>query len=291
MKLQLIRFKEGLICPHCQENQVVLFGKRKGIQKYHCKKCGKYFNELTGTPLAYLKKRDKWTQLAKAMQNSLTIRKTAEELEISVSTSFHWRHRLLNGLEKYRQKVQLSGIIEIDEKMFRYSEKGSRNLTHKRRKRGGENHTRGRSKEQVYAVITRDRTNRTRSFLLKHMSGKALENELAGTIRFDSQICTDAWRSYQTMANHLGMKHFQLNMRKGRRIIHGIYHIQNVNAYHSRLKGWIDRFHGVATKYLLNYLVWFEHLDDSRKLSAGIAEQKLFINAFATYPRDYVPAA
>jgi hypothetical protein len=37
--------------------------------------------------------------------------------------------------------------------------------------------------------------------------------------------------------------------------------------------------------------VWFEHLDDSRKLSSGIAEQKLFINAFASYPRDYVSAA
>ena len=29
-----------------------------------------------------------------------------------------------------------------------------------------------------------------------------------------------------------------------------------VNAYHSNLKNWINRFHGVATKYLNNYLVW-----------------------------------
>jgi transposase-like protein len=212
MKLQLIRFKEGLICPHCQGTHVVLFGKRKDIQKYHCKNCGKYFNDLTGTPLAHLKKRDKWPQLAQAMQDSLSIRKTAEKLGISINTSFRWRHRLLNGLEKYRQKVQLSGIVEIDETMFRYSEKGSRALSRKRHKRGGDNHTRGRSKEQVYAVIARDRTNKTRSFLLKHMSGKALVNEIAGTIGFDSQICTDAWRSYQTMANSLGLKHYQLNM-------------------------------------------------------------------------------
>ena len=29
-----------------------------------------------------------------------------------------------------------------------------------------------------------------------------------------------------------------------------------VNTYHSNLKNWINRFHGVATKYLNNYLVW-----------------------------------
>ena len=36
----------------------------------------------------------------------------------------------------------------------------------------------------------------------------------------------------------------------------GIYHIQNVNSYGSRLKGWMRRFNGVATKYLDSYLGW-----------------------------------
>jgi hypothetical protein len=36
----------------------------------------------------------------------------------------------------------------------------------------------------------------------------------------------------------------------------GVYHIQNVNVCDSRLKQWMGRFHGVATKYLENYLGW-----------------------------------
>lgn len=32
--------------------------------------------------------------------------------------------------------------------------------------------------------------------------------------------------------------------------------INNVNAYDSRLKGWMDRFHGVATRHLASYLGW-----------------------------------
>jgi hypothetical protein len=31
------------------------------------------------------------------------------------------------------------------------------------------------------------------------------------------------------------------------------FHINNVNAYHSRLKEWLRPFHGVATKNLPNY--------------------------------------
>jgi hypothetical protein len=36
---------------------------------------------------------------------------------------------------------------------------------------------------------------------------------------------------------------------------------QLVNAYHGRLKGWMARFHGVATKYLPNYLGWRRFLE------------------------------
>ena len=41
------------------------------------------------------------------------------------------------------------------------------------------------------------------------------------------------------------------------------YHMQNVNAYDSRLKTWVRRFHGVATHYLHNYLGWRRLIDRS----------------------------
>lgn len=49
----------------------------------------------------------------------------------------------------------------------------------------------------------------------------------------------------------------------GVRVIEKVFHIQNVNAYHSRLKNWMDHFHDVATKYLDHYLGWFRYLDTS----------------------------
>jgi hypothetical protein len=38
--------------------------------------------------------------------------------------------------------------------------------------------------------------------------------------------------------------------------VRGAIHVQNVNAYHSRLRGWLQPFRGVASRYLGNYLGW-----------------------------------
>jgi len=46
-----------------------------------------------------------------------------------------------------------------------------------------------------------------------------------------------------------------------REYTYGSYHIQNVNAYISRLKRWMCRFNGVATRYLDNYLGWWRMID------------------------------
>lgn len=48
----------------------------------------------------------------------------------------------------------------------------------------------------------------------------------------------------------------------------GIYHVQNVNTYGSRLKRWMVRFHGVFTKHLDSYLGWMRILDSQKGLNA-----------------------
>jgi len=34
----------------------------------------------------------------------------------------------------------------------------------------------------------------------------------------------------------------------------------HINGFHSKLKKWMDRFNGVATKYPANYMYWFKWL-------------------------------
>jgi len=41
-----------------------------------------------------------------------------------------------------------------------------------------------------------------------------------------------------------------------------------VNAYHQRFRQWLRRFHGVASRYLPNYLGWRRALEGGRVTSA-----------------------
>ena len=62
-------------------------------------------------------------------------------------------------------------------------------------------------------------------------------------------------RFLRAMATHQVVRN-----RQGERVV-GAYHIQHVNGYHHRLKEWMERFHGVATHYLKNYLGWRRMLE------------------------------
>jgi hypothetical protein len=54
----------------------------------------------------------------------------------------------------------------------------------------------------------------------------------------------------------LGVSHEALNQSSGERV-RGDLHIQTVNSRHERLKDFLRRHRGVATKYLDSYLRWF----------------------------------
>ena len=60
-------------------------------------------------------------------------------------------------------------------------------------------------------------------------------------------------------------------------MVAGVYHVQNVNAYDSRLKDWIRRFRGVATRYLDSYLGWFRAID--RTCGTGLNTASLLASA------------
>jgi hypothetical protein len=47
-------------------------------------------------------------------------------------------------------------------------------------------------------------------------------------------------------------------------VVDEVIHVQTVNSYHGRFKGWLSRFNGVASKYLPNYLGWRHVLDGGR---------------------------
>ena len=72
-------------------------------------------------------------------------------------------------------------------------------------------------------------------------------------------FCADGHPSYKGFAidHELTLVVLRANLKQY--IKNGIYHIQNVNSLHNRIKKWINStFWGVSTKYLQNYLNWYK---------------------------------
>ena len=76
-------------------------------------------------------------------------------------------------------------------------------------------------------------------------------------------LVSDGKPAYRYFAQDADISHDAINLSTGAHV-RGAVHIQNVNAYHGRLKQWLRRFHGVATHFLENYLGWFRCLDTHR---------------------------
>ena len=83
---------------------------------------------------------------------------------------------------------------------------------------------------------------------------------MACAVADDAVLCTDGSALLASAAKALDIEHQPVNLSKGQRV-RGAWHVQNVNAYQSRLKQQLRRFNGVATSYLANYLGWFRALD------------------------------
>ena len=247
-------------CPACQGNRLYRWGRQAGLQRYRCRACGTTFTALSGTPLARLRHKDRWLTYGQALIDGLTVRRAAHLCGVDKTTSFRWRHRFLR-LPADEKAPRLVGIVEADETYFPLSFKGQRHLPRPPHRRGHALHQRGTGEEQVPVLVLRDRQGATADFRLARATAAEEEPVLRRVMAKDAVLCTDGGAALRVAARHAGLAHRAVNLSKGIRVLAGVYHVQNVNAYDSRLKQWMARFHGVATKYLANYLGWRRWLE------------------------------
>jgi len=245
-------------CPHCQGPSLRPWGSSHGLPRYRCSDCHRTCNPLTGTPLAGLHKRDQWFNYLHSLMSGSSIRQAAKRCGINKNTAFLWRHRFLE-LTQTHQAHHEEGIVEADETFFLESFKGQKKLPRPARKRGGVGKTRGSGEDQIPVLVVRDRHQATADFILKKVDAQAIKEALSPLIDKDAILCTDGAAVYRAFAKSSGIAHEEIRSKAPR--VRGIFHIQNVNAYDSRLKEWMRRFHGVATKYLGSYLGWRRMLE------------------------------
>jgi transposase-like protein len=243
-------------CPHCGGFAIGGWGRANGMPRYRCKGCEKTFTALTGTPLSGLHYKNRWIDQAQALISGESVVKAAARCQIDKTTAFRWRHRFLAALNFDKPK-SLSGIVEADETFILESFKGLHGgLPRPARKRGGKAVKRGLSEEQIPVIVARDRTGATLDAVLPRLDAASLTAALGGVIAPATPFCCDGGAAITAFARRAKLE-IHVLAAPGAPIPEAPeYHINNVNAYHGRLKEWLRRFHGVATKNLATYLSW-----------------------------------
>ena len=160
-------------------------------------------------------------------------------------------------------RTNLAGIVEADETYFPLSFKGQKgpnsepiDLGRKPRKRETPASQRGISNEQVCVstAVLRSGGSYLKPICLGRMSINDFQLNLAQHINWSkTTLMTDGHNAYVPPSTageilHIRVHHFG----------QGAKHINTVNSAHSHLKQFMERFNGVATKYLDNYLAWFQ---------------------------------
>lgn len=255
------QFEADLSCGHCGERSFGHWGTSgNGFKRYKCKCCGKTFTALTGTPLSGLHKRDRWVEYARALVDGVSLRKAAKRCRIDLGTSFRWRHRFLTQPKDVKAK-SVKGIVEADETFFRRSAKGSRKLVGRAPRKRGEKAKPGLSTDDYAPVlIVRDRYGATTDQKLADLETRTISACLAPVVEADALLVSDGRPAYASFAAERDLLHISIIASRGQHVYQG-FHLQNVNNYTSRLKGWIRRFNGVATRYLDSYLGWWRMID------------------------------
>lgn len=232
-------------CPHCGSHHVVSKGNYKGRKRYLCRDCGKSFNNLTNTPFSGIHNLKKVKKYLECMINGDSIRKSADIVEVSVTTSFHWRHKLLNALNKL-PSPGMKNVKEMLELELPYSHKGQKHkLSNKMRR------------SKVSALFVCDRRGKLDSDSIiysKRDQNPVLKRISKISNQHSEIICLSKPRGL----NILSAGQIKINSNNSNYTNSDLIRLTVKN-----WESWMKRFKGVATKYLRNYLHWYDFLDNS----------------------------
>ncbi len=187
-------------CPHCAGREIVGWGRSNGLLRFRCKSCGRTFNALTKTPMAHLRKKERWLDHAQAMIEGMSLAKTAKLCGVHPTTAFRWRHRFLRAPADDKPRT-LSGIVEADETFILESFKGRwSDLPRKARKRGGTARHPGPYQDNIPVLVARDRKGATFDAVLPHDDSASITAALSGVVTPQNHLVGDGGKPLAAFA-------------------------------------------------------------------------------------------
>ena len=247
-------------CPHCAGREVVGWGRSGGLLRFRCKSCGRTFNALTKTPMAHLRKKEKWLDHARAMIEGKSLAKTAALCGVHPTTAFRWRHRFLRAPASTSREPCV-GSWKRTKPSFSNPSRAAGPICRAATQTRRNGQTCRPSSGQLPVLVARDRKGATFDAVLPQVDGASIGAALAGIVTPGNHLIGDGGKAIAAFARQAGIP-FHAVPSPGKPAPEAPHlHINNVNAYHSRLEQWLGRFNGVATKNLPNYLGWRRALE------------------------------
>ena len=108
----------GVRCPHCHSAQVIKHGRDEvqvHRQKYRCKSCPCYFDDLTKTPFqGHHRSITIWVRCSYFMGLNLSNQQIGQEIDLNKDVVQRMTHQLRSAVVARKPKTRLSGEVEFD---------------------------------------------------------------------------------------------------------------------------------------------------------------------------------
>lgn len=241
-------------CVRCGSANIVRNGKKSKKQAYKCKDCKKHFVQTATSAIAYSHSSETvWKQVIRDTVDGISINKTAESLDLSHSTVFNMRHKILFCVEQaiLGAPIELEGVCEADETYVLENVKGqkiSADYHRKPRKHGAKASKRGISDEYICVCTSVDSDNKcTTSVVNRAIPSKAeIAQVFSGKVSADTVILCDGSNRYDVLEEKCTVAHSK--------------RVNRVNGFHSFIKERLLAARGVATVYLNRYNALFSQV-------------------------------
>lgn len=232
-----------------------------------CKDCGRWFNDRTGTAMAYSKLPLRfWFFSAFMMQSKVSIRELSKTLQRPYTTVFRMVRRLRENLYLTASSVSLKGVVELDEVYVTAGLKGKKCLRRRPRIRGLKRRGRGTyavDKPPILGVVERDGL--VRLIPMADVAARTVLRCLFKAFDLDDveAFYTDDYPAYNALRS-LSL-HETVNHSLGEYARSGV-HTNTVEGEFSVFRPWNATFRGYSKENIHLYTAQYNFLRSNRHL-------------------------
>jgi len=269
---------ERPVCPRCGSRKVHRWGSFSGRQRHRCVDCRRTFSDFTGSPFWHSRKVGSWLPYLDCMAEGCPLRISATHCGVSLATAFRRRHHILRWRTRHGPAAPLlRGAVGLEEIRIPESFKGSRNMPRTSRSHAvpwGRRTVEGR--RSLVLLLHSVRSDRTAWSLVRGQAEwcgvfdhrpdpTLLCDTLRAVIRPGSVVQAPVrrgwtgWPGQPRTARERDRRTSARDRQSRAEELGPQAHAaaRGARNLRKRLRNWLPRFRGIATRHLPAYLLWF----------------------------------